>query len=127
MRSKRGFSLIELLFALLILTIVIMTTLAMFAERNRRLQQAGHVILAYQALANEVEVVRRVNFADLDLLDDDFETDTTLLQPLRPFKTLVRVSAGTAGTKNVALTVRWGKTEAQMTILRANTGGTNLW
>jgi prepilin-type N-terminal cleavage/methylation domain-containing protein len=128
MRSQRGFSLVELLFALLILTLVIMTTLAMFTERNRRLQAAADVILAYQALGNEAEVVRRVNFAQLDALEDNFTTDTTILRPLAPFLTTIDVTVVRPGVKNVTLTIRWAATkEAKLTMLRTDTGGTNLW
>ena len=41
MRKSPGFSLIEVLVGLLILTIVITTTITMFAERQRRLHQAN--------------------------------------------------------------------------------------
>ena len=62
---QRGFSLVELLFGLLILTIVITTSLAMFTERTKRLRQANETILVYQALANEAELQRRDTFDDL--------------------------------------------------------------
>ncbi len=128
MRSQRGFSLIELLFALLILTLVILTTLAMFAERNRRLQQASELILAYQALANESEVVRRVGYGQLELIDDDFSTDTTILRSLAPFATAVDVTVVRPGVKSVTLSIKWrADKEAKLSLLRVDTGGTNLW
>ena len=57
MSKERGFSLVEVLVGLLILTIVITTTIVMFTERHRRLRQANETILAYQALSNEVAIV----------------------------------------------------------------------
>ena len=60
MSKERGFSLVEVLVGLLILTIVITTTIVMFTERHRRLRQANETILAYQALSNEVEIWRRI-------------------------------------------------------------------
>ncbi|MEA2489261.1 MAG: hypothetical protein QOH21_1053, partial [Acidobacteriota bacterium] len=51
----RGFSLTEVLVALLILTLVITSSLVVFVERNRRMQQASELVLAYQALSNEAE------------------------------------------------------------------------
>jgi prepilin-type N-terminal cleavage/methylation domain-containing protein len=128
MRSQRGFSLIELLFSLLILTIVITTTLAMFTERDRRLQQATELILAYQALSNEAEVVRRVNFGELDWMRDDFTTDTAILKPLGQFRTEIDVKLLRPGVKNVTLAIKWrASKEAKLTLLRVDTGGTNLW
>ena len=128
MRSQRGFSLPEVLFALLILTIVFTTTLAMFTERNRRLQQASELILAYQALANESEVVRRVGYGQLDFLSDDFATDTTVLRPLAPFQTTIDVTVLRPGVKSVTLAIKWrADKEAKLSLMRVDTGGSNLW
>jgi prepilin-type N-terminal cleavage/methylation domain-containing protein len=128
MARARGFSLVELLFALLVLTIVITTSLAVFVERTRRSQQALEMILAYQVLSNETEVVRRVNYATLDGLTDDFTTDTTLLAPLRPFQTAVDVQLLRPGVKEVTLTIRWrADRQASLAVLRGDTGGSNLW
>src|SRR3954463_14750670 len=62
MPRSRGFSLAETLVALAILAIVITTTIAMFAERTRRLREANETILAFQALSNEAEYWRRESF-----------------------------------------------------------------
>ena len=61
---QRGFTLIEVLIALLILAVVITTTLLVFVERTRRLQDATETILAYQALSNEGEVRRRIKHCE---------------------------------------------------------------
>src|SRR6266550_4520322 len=108
MSRRRGFSLVEVLVGLLVLTIVIMTTISMFTERQRRLRQANETILAYQALANEAEIWRRVDFKDLDpSATSAFRSDTTILQPLAGVTTLVKVVAARADVKNVTLTVKW--------------------
>lgn len=129
MRSQRGFSLAELLAALLVLAIVITTTLAMFVERQKRLRQATETILAYQALSNEAEVRRRIEFAQLDTASITFMSDTTVLQPLAPFATIVSVKDAQTDVKHVTMTVRWnnGQRVASMTLIRVNTGGGNLW
>jgi len=128
MRRQKGFSLVELLFALLVLTIVITTSLAVFVERTRRLWQASELILVTQALANEAEIVRRIDFTPLDGLDDQFDTDLSILDPLRPFTTKVEVTLLRAGVKSVTMSVRWGKDrESKLALLRTDTGGTNLW
>jgi prepilin-type N-terminal cleavage/methylation domain-containing protein len=74
-QRQRGVSMAELLAALLILGIVITTTIAMFAERQARLRDASETILAWQALSNEAEIWRRIDFASLD---------TTSPSPRRP-------------------------------------------
>lgn len=131
MRTRRGFSLVELLFALLVLTIVITTSLAVFTMRTRRLQQAAETIAVWQVLANESEVVRRVDYDALEALTPGFSTvpGTTLLEPIAPFETDVRVRIVRPNVKEVTLSVRWrgGQREQHLSLLRASTGGTNLW
>ena len=124
---QRGFSLLEVLVALLILTLVIMTTLAIFLERNRRLQQANEIILAYQALANEAELQRRIDFAALK--DEPFESETNLLMPLAPFTAEVVVTDRRQNVKDVTMTITWraGAKKAVLALARVNTGGSNLW
>jgi prepilin-type N-terminal cleavage/methylation domain-containing protein len=126
---QRGFTLIEVLIALLILAIVITTTLLVFVERTRRLQDATETILAYQALSNEAEVRRRIDFSQLDTMQSWFISDTTLLDPLYPYSTYVTVHDSAPNIKNVTLFVRWrqGKRFAKLELVRVDTGGSNLW
>jgi len=128
MQRQRGFSLVELLFALLILTLVITTTLAVFVERTRRLRQASEMILAYQVLANEAELKRRVAFIDL-MPSSTFTTPTDLLTAMQPYTTRVDVSSDTIGMKTVTMSIQWnhGQREATLAIMRVDTGGGNLW
>ena len=128
MRRSRGFSLAEVLVALLILAIVITTTLAMFAERTRRLREANETILAYQALSNEAEYWRRESFPQIDdKTNQTFKSDLTFLLPLAPYTTEVSVDTPRADVRNVTLTIRWAKREAKLGIARADTGGSGLW
>jgi prepilin-type N-terminal cleavage/methylation domain-containing protein len=129
MRREKGFSLIEVLAALLILTLVITMSLAAFVERSKRQRQASEIILAYQALANEAEYRRRIEFAALDSAPAQFLSNTALLAPLAPFATAVSVQPTTPGVKNVTLTIRWnnGQREARLGLVRVDTGGTSLW
>jgi prepilin-type N-terminal cleavage/methylation domain-containing protein len=128
MPRSRGFSLIEVLVGLLILTIVITTTIVMFTDRQRRLQQANETILAYQALSNEAEVWRRIAFSQLDSEAPAFQSDTALLAPLAPYTTAVRVDTAQPGVKNVTLTIRWRNAQqAKLSIVRVDTGGSDLW
>lgn len=128
MRDERGFSLIELLAALLILTIVITVSFTAFYERTRRLQQAAEMVLAWQALANEAEYQRRIDFGDLES-GTGFRSDLEILAPLKPFVTSIAVEQTRPGIRNVTMKIRWrhGKREAHLTLVRVNTGATNLW
>lgn len=130
---ERGFSLVELLVALMILTLVITSSLAVFVERRRRLEQAAETVLAYQALSNEAEYRRREPFKDFDPDDPKFDTnflsDTSLLDPLKPFAAVVKAEELKTGVCNVTMTIRWhnGQREAKLIVVRADTGGEGLW
>jgi len=127
--GRRGFSLVEVLVALLILAIVITTTIAMFAERQKRLRQAQETVLAYQALANEAELWRRVDFNGLDAQPLTFRSDTAILAPLTPYVTTVKIDTPRSDVRNITLTIRWdiARHSASLALARADTGGTNLW
>lgn len=128
MRRSRGFSLAEVLVALAILGIVITTTLAMFAERTRRMREANETILAYQALSNEAEYWRRESFSQIDTVTNQtFKSELDILAPLAPYTTIVKVEKPRADVRNVTLTIRWAKREARLGIARADTGGSGLW
>lgn len=129
MRDQRGFSLPEVMAALLILTIVITVSFTAFLERNRRLQQASEIMLAWQALANEAEHQRRVAFNNLDDLDA-FLSETEILEPMKPYRTAVTVEDVEPGVAYVTMTVRWGegKRVERLMLVRVDTGGSSrLW
>jgi prepilin-type N-terminal cleavage/methylation domain-containing protein len=128
MHRERGFSLAEIMVALLILTIVITVSFTAFLQRNKRLQQASEIILAYQALANEAEYQRRVPFNEL-APRTTFLSDTAILAPMKPYGTAIRIDETRPGVRNVTMTVRWGsgKREARLALVRVDTGGSNLW
>ena len=127
MRQQRGFSLPEVMAALLILTVIITVSFAAFLERNRRLQQASEIMLAWQALSNEAEYQRRVPYGLL--ADGEFESETTLLAPLKPFTTAITVEDGDPGIRWVTMTIEWrnGERSEELTLVRVDTGGTPLW
>jgi prepilin-type N-terminal cleavage/methylation domain-containing protein len=126
---SRGFSLAEVLVALAILAIVITTTIAMFAERTKRLREASETIIAYQALSNEAEYWRRLDLTTIDNpAKQTFQSDLSVLAPLAPYSTSVKVETPQPDVRNVTLTIRWATNrEARLAIARATTGGTGLW
>jgi prepilin-type N-terminal cleavage/methylation domain-containing protein len=128
MRDRRGFSLVEVLAALLILTIVITSSLLAFLERNKRLQQASEILLAYQALANEAEYQRREPYVSAGSVTT-FLGGTAVLAPLAPYVTAVKADVVQPGVKNVTLTISWrnGAREAKLGIVRVETGSNPLW
>jgi prepilin-type N-terminal cleavage/methylation domain-containing protein len=132
MKRQRGFSLIEVLAALLVLALVITTTMAMFVERQKRMQTANETILAYQAIANEIEVRRRIPYSDLESASPTFVTlsgDTDILAPLKPYAATVTVAPAQNYIKTVTLSVRWrgGQRVERVMITRVDTGGGGLW
>lgn len=128
MRADHGFSLAELLMALLILSVVMTTSMAAFLERDRRQQQAREIIVAYQVLANESEYWRRIDYDTLEQ-NRTFRSDTAILNSLGDFNTIVAVAQTQPHVKNVTLTIRWreGKRQARLAVVRVDTGGASLW
>jgi prepilin-type N-terminal cleavage/methylation domain-containing protein len=128
--SQRGYSLVEVLAALLILTLIILTSLAVFVERDKRLRQASEYVLAYQALANEAEYQRRIPYGNLQpSVAFASTTEYDILAGLGPHATQITVKQTQPGVKNVTMTIYWRGTErsAQLELVRVDTGGTNLW
>jgi Tfp pilus assembly protein PilV len=131
MRNERGISLVEILVALLILTIVITTTIVMFADRQKRIKQAAELMRAYQVLGNEAEFWRRMPYDHGDTKSNRVFMSRTeqLLEPMKPYTTDVKVVATSADVREITFTISWenGKKEASLGLVRTNTGGNSLW
>jgi prepilin-type N-terminal cleavage/methylation domain-containing protein len=127
-KRAAGFSLIEVMFAMAVVTLVILMSLVVFLERNKRLKQANDLIRAYQALSNEAEMQRHVAYGSLSS-GPTFLSDTAVLEPLEPYTTDIEVVQKATDVKSVTLIVRWlnGKREAKLELIRTDTGGANLW
>lgn len=130
MRGARGFSLVEVLAGLLILSFVITTSLGVFYERERTHRRAEEMMLAWQALANESELVRRTPWASLGALHlQPFRSDLELVDSLAGVSSRIEVSDSKPMLREVTLALTWddGRGNATITVLRSDTGGTNLW
>jgi len=134
---RRGFTLPEVLVALVILGIILTTTLAMFAKRQAYLRESAETILVWQAIWNEAEIWRRLDWSTLETQPREFQSDLQVIQTLAPYKTRIDVAPSTEdpNVKSVTLTVEWDydkvnkiyRRNAKVAILRSDTGGSNLW
>lgn len=87
-------------------------------------------MLAWQTLANESELVRRTPFASLGALHrQPFRSDLELVDSLGGVSSMIEVSDSKPMLKEVVLKLTWddGRRNATVTVLRSDTGGTNLW
>jgi len=128
--SSRGFTLVETLIGLLILTLVVTTSLAVFFERQRRLKEADDTIVAYQALANEAEIERQVPYGEFTVEGPPQRfRETGILASLRNPVTAVKVKQTSPDRKVVTMTVTWneGKRHADLSILRVNIARGYFW
>ncbi|MGH9457013.1 MAG: type IV pilus modification PilV family protein [Thermoanaerobaculia bacterium] len=128
--ATRGFTLVEVLVALVILTIVVTTSLGLLYDRQKRLLSAAQVTLAWQALANEAEARRHQPFAALQPGGETaFLTDLVLLEPLGDAQGRVTIESEGAGIRRLELRIEWdeGRRNAVATVYRTDTGGTSLW
>jgi prepilin-type N-terminal cleavage/methylation domain-containing protein len=129
-RSTAGFTLIEVLAALLILTLVILTSLTVFGDRARRVRDAGEMSLAWQGLANEAEARRRQPFDALEPGGTSaFLTDPSAEGALEEAAGEVSIDEEAPGVRTLVLRIEWrgGTKRAETTVYRTATGGGALW
>lgn len=127
---QSGFSLVEVLMAILILGVVITTSLFVYYERERRLRDAGEVMLVWQVLGNEAEALRHARWVTLAPgSSQPFLTDLALLDPLGSVLAEATIQEIDASTRRVVLRVSWrgGTREATAEVIRSDTGGDPLW
>jgi prepilin-type N-terminal cleavage/methylation domain-containing protein len=123
-----GFTLVEVLVAMLILTLVILTGLTVFTGRVRRLRDAGEMALAWQALANEAEARRRAPIPDPGE-EIAFLTDPAAGGALEGATGEITVENAGPNLRALQLRVAWhdGTRSAEVIVYRASTGGGELW
>jgi prepilin-type N-terminal cleavage/methylation domain-containing protein len=127
--GARGFTLVEVLVGLLILTLIVTTSLAVFYDHARRVRQAEEIVVVWQAISNEAEILR---FRPWQALQPGhshpFDGDLSILAHLRDVTTSVEIDQQEPHVKAVSLTVEWGEgRRAEATVVRTDTGGSNLW
>lgn len=125
---SRGFTLVETLIGLLILSLIATTSLAVFYGRQLRLRRADETVVAYQILAIEAEVARHVPFSSLSPGSRPFFSQSDLAARLKGVEATIDVDSQFANVKLLTLTVRWSPDRtASLLIVRAETGGGNLF
>jgi len=125
-----GFSLVETLIAILILGIVITTSLFVYYERERRMVEAGEVMLVWQVLGNEAEARRYASWAmQPPGAPQPFYTDLALLAQLEGVVAEAAVEQVDSQTRRILLRISWreGRKEAIAEVIRTDTGGSTLW
>ncbi|MBI2214636.1 MAG: type II secretion system protein [Acidobacteria bacterium] len=127
---QRGFTLVETLAALLILSFVLMTSLLVFTQREKRLRDADEMIVAWQALANEAEYVRLMPYNSFAPDGQKpFNEGSELLASLDRAETSVEAFDWKPGVRRVVLTVTWngGARHASLTVVRSAVPGGRFW
>jgi prepilin-type N-terminal cleavage/methylation domain-containing protein len=125
-----GFSLVETLIAILILGIVITTSLFVYYERERRMIEAGEVMLVWQVLGNEAEARRYASWGmQAPGPPQPFYTDLALLAQLEGVVAEAAVEQVDSRTRRILLRISWreGSREAIAEVIRTDTGGGTLW
>ena len=127
---SEGFSLVETLMAILILGIVITTSLFVYYERERRMVEAGEVMLVWQVLGNEAEARRYASWAmQAPGPPQPFYTDLALLAQLEGVVAEATVEQVDSQTRSILLRISWrdGRRVAIAEVIRTDTGGDTLW
>jgi len=101
-KKEGGFSLIEVLVAMAIMGIMLMTLISIFIYGYNVLSRTKQIALATQICQEQVEVIRNMTFANILTLGTTFTNDK--LAKLVSGQGLQAVESG-AGTDNKKLTV----------------------
>ena len=136
--APRGLSLVELLVALAILALVITLPLVTMSGHRQKMSAVDEGGIAWQIIANEVELQRHRDFADLRHgTTEPFMTMSAtselnaLMQLLPEPEGTVSIEQEVGGVVQVTMTLRWGtgkqKRAASLTILRSDLPGGTLW
>lgn len=127
-QGEQGFTLIEALAALLILTLVLMSSLLVFFERQKRLQIADQSTRAWQVLANEAEGLRYRPFDSfVDGTSIPFVSDPALLDGMSA-TTSVEVVDESPVLKRLILRIEWSEERfAMVELLRSKNEFGELW
>ncbi|HVT44028.1 MAG TPA: type II secretion system protein [Thermoanaerobaculia bacterium] len=125
-----GFTLVEILVALVILGLIVTTSLAIFYDRQKRLRAADEMIIAWQILANEAEVWRHRPYDSLvPGASSAFLSDPELLAQLPGAKASAAIEHSGPALRSIHLTIHWSDSakKAEVAVLRSDTGGGSLW
>lgn len=136
--TTTGLSLVEVLVAIAILALIITLPLVTMSTHQAKKLAVDDRGIAWQAIANEIELQRARDFAELH---DNATEPFISLNPRSPLSALpstlenpvgtVRVKEEIGGVAQVTLRLEWGKARARkqatVTILRADVPGGSLF
>lgn len=74
--KKGGFTLIEVLITLLLLTVVLSALLSCFVQGFDILMRMKQMTIATQCIQKELELVRNMHYSDILSMDNSFTTDS---------------------------------------------------
>lgn len=119
-----------MLIALVIVGFVLTTSLAVFFDRERRLQAADELLIASQAMAIEVEMLRQTSYADLPIsANRDFISSPAILTRLNGCVASESIIQHQPSLKRIVLTISWnsGQKRSELVTYRSHTGGGSVW
>lgn len=123
----RGFTLIEALVALLVLSFVLTSSILVFFERQKRLQVADVQTRVWQVLSNEAQSVRYTPYDQLLAgQSHPFRSDLGLIGDLGATASR-HVTAAEPGLKQVTLEISWDDKSARVEVLRGINHAGELW
>ena len=124
---RSGFTLIEVVFALAILSFVLLATVLTLAARKEGDRRAEQQMRIWQVIENEAEMRRFTPYASLKHgAELPFESDLAILEGLEA-EARVRVEETVPNLKVVTIEVVYGGRRASLDVYRAQTGRGSLF
>lgn len=126
-KKKKGFSLIEVMITILLLTVVLSALLSCFVQGFDILMRMKQMTAATQAIQNELELIRNMHYSDILSMDNSFTNDSFSLLDNSSGIISLEDSVG-AEIKKLTVSVTWtyrGKTMRKEVVTYVTKKGIN--